>query len=413
MSPRRLCFVTTFYPPFNFGGDGIGIQRLAQALARRGDDVTVVHDADAFSVLGGRTAETAATDPFGVRIVTLRSRLPMLSTLLTQQTGRPVVNGRRLRQLLDEGTFDVILFNNVSLVGGPRVLGYGRNAARVYLAHEHWLVCPSHVLWRHNREPCAGRQCVRCQLHFRRPPQLWRHTGLLRRELAHLDVIVAMSEFSRDKHREFGLEQPMEVLPYFLPDRQGEPSDDVDEPRPHDRPYFLFVGRLERLKGLDDVIMSFEGYEAADLLVVGEGTHGDALRRLAQGNPRVRFVGRVPNDRVGAYYRHALALIVPSIGFETFGITLIEGFSHRVPVIARRIGPFPEIVRQSGAGLLFETAAELHQALSSLQQDPQRRAALARAGHEAYCRHWCESAVVPRYIEMLEEARARRRARTS
>jgi glycosyltransferase involved in cell wall biosynthesis len=412
MTVRRLCFVTTFYPPFGFGGDGIAIQRLAQALARRGHDVTVVHDADAFTVLGGRAVEEPTPDPFGVRVVTLRTRHPLLSTLLTQQTGHPVVNGPALKRLLDDEAFDVVVFNNVSLIGGPGVLRYGGAAARIYLAHEHWLVCPSHVLWRHNRERCEGRECLRCQLHYRRPPQLWRYTNLLDRELAHVDTFVAMSEFSRDKHRQFGFGRAMEVLPYFLPDPPAEPPA-LEQASPHDRPYVLFVGRLERLKGLDDVIPAFGGYEDADLLVVGDGTHGEALHRLARGNARVRFVGRVPNHQLGSYYRHALALLVPSVGFETFGITLIEGFSHGLPVIARRVGPLPEIVGRSGGGVLFDTPAELVAGLAALQRDPCRRAALGRAGYDAYRQYWCESVVVPRYIALFEDAYARRRARAS
>jgi len=47
----RFCFLTTFYPPFNFGGDGIGIQRLAQGLVRAGHRVTVLHDVDAYNAL--------------------------------------------------------------------------------------------------------------------------------------------------------------------------------------------------------------------------------------------------------------------------------------------------------------------------------------------------------------------------
>src|ERR1700682_4580848 len=43
----RFCFITTFYPPYNFGGDGIAVQRLARALIRRGHCVTVIHDVDA------------------------------------------------------------------------------------------------------------------------------------------------------------------------------------------------------------------------------------------------------------------------------------------------------------------------------------------------------------------------------
>lgn len=414
MTPRRICLVTTFYPPFAFGGDAIGVQALARALARGGYEVTVVHDTDAFSVLGGRLTgpPPPPVDPFGVRVVPLRTGVPLISTLLTQQTGGPILNRRRLRRLLDSGRFDVIIFNNVSLVGGPKVLGYGRGAAKIYLAHEHWLVCPTHVLWRHQREPCDRRECVRCQLHYRRPPQIWRYTGLLERELAHVHTFVAMTEFSRTKHREFGFPRDMEVLPYFLPG----PARVVPPTRPaspHSRPFFLFVGRLERLKGLDDVVEALARYDGADLLVVGDGTHAETLQRLARDIPGVQFVGRVPNDELESYYRNAIALLVPSVGFETFGITLIEAFSYGLPVIARRNGSFPEIVAQSGGGILFETADELPAVMRSLQDDPDRRTALGRAGYEAYCRHWCESAVFPRYVDLIERACAKRQARAS
>ena len=42
----RIAMVTTFYPPYNFGGDGVYVQRLARALVRRGHHVEVIHDTD-------------------------------------------------------------------------------------------------------------------------------------------------------------------------------------------------------------------------------------------------------------------------------------------------------------------------------------------------------------------------------
>ena len=402
MTARRFCFLTTFYPPFSFGGDGIGVQRLAQALARRGHEVTVIHDADAYAALHpGPLPLDAPPDPEGVRVVTLRSRLPMVSTLLTQQTGRPIVHARRLRQLLDEGRFDVVNFHNISLIGGPGVLSYGEGSVKLYLAHEHWLVCPTHVLWRHGREICDARECTRCQLHYRRPPQLWRHTGLLERQIARVDAFIALSEFSRAKHHEFGFPRDMDVLPYFVPD-PGPCPPALDGPRPHARPYFLFVGRLERIKGLDGVIALFARYADADLLIAGDGAHGQALRQQALGNPRIHFLGRVPPDQLGAYYRHAIALLVPSLCFETFGNVLVEAFSHATPVLARRLGSFPEIVGRSHGGELFDTPDALLHAMGALQQDPERRARMGLAGFEACRVHWSESAVVPQYLGIVD-----------
>ena len=435
MRPLRFAFPTTFYPPYNFGGDGIGIQRLARGLVRRGHHVTVVHDVDAYRMLHRGPEPTPSAEPEGLDVVRLESGLGNLSVLLTQQTGRPVVNGRRLRGILDEGDFDVVNFHNLSLIGGPGLLSYGGDALKIVMAHEHWLVCPMHVLWRHKRERCTGRECLRCTLNHRRPPQLYRYTGYMERQLEKVDTFVAMSEFSREKHREFGFRHPMEVLSYFLPDldesaasppvadavpgadpmpaADAAPGTDLDGGSPHgDRPYFLFVGRLEKIKGLDDVIPLFRDYEGADLVIAGDGEYAAELKAQAEGLDRVRFIGRVPFEQLGRYYRHAQALIVPSVCFETFGIILIEAFRNGTPVIARRLGPFPEIVTSAGGGELFETRDDLLAAMRRIQENPDHRASLAENGLRAFREKWAESAVIPQYLDIVRRA-ADRTGRTA
>ena len=406
MSGLRFGFLTTFYPPHNFGGDGIGIQRLARGLVRAGHQVTVIHDVDAYNALHQGPEPGPQAEPEGLEVIGLRSGMGTLSSLLTQQLGRPVLNGGRIARLLDERKFDVINFHNISLVGGPGILKYGR-ALKLYMAHEHWLVCPSHVLWRHNRELCTGRECLKCELTYRRPPQLWRRTGYLERELHHVDAFIAMSEFSRQKHREFGFPREMEVLPYFLPDPEPAGAR-VGGAAPHARPYFLFVGRLEKIKGLDDVIPVFRDYPGADLVIAGDGEYGATLRALGAGMPNVRFLGRVPLEELRRYYEHAIGLVVPSVCFETCGIILIEAFRQGTPVIARRIGPFPEIVETSGGGELFGTRDELVAAMRRLQEDPARRARLAAAGYDAFVARWSERAVVPQYLDIVARAAERK-----
>ena len=420
--PLRFCMITTFYPPYNFGGDGIAVQRLSRALVGRGHHVEVVHDVDAWRLLAdGPEPDPAGDGDDGVVVHRLESGLGPFSPLLTQQTGHPVANGGRIREILQEGRFDVINFHNVSLVGGPGVLALG-DAAKLYTAHEHWLVCPTHVLWRHDREPCTGRECLRCQLHHRRPPQTWRHTGLVERMAAHVDTFVARSDFSRRKHRDFGFSREMEVLPYFLPAHETTESEDgdapvggagagsaggsavADDPAPHPSPYFLFVGRLEKIKGLQDVLPVFAEPGGPDLLVAGDGEYGEELRSRAAGSPRVHFLGRVPQDRLRRYYRGALGVLVPSVGYETFGIVIIESFREGTPVIARRRGPFPEILERSGAGHLFDDREELVTALERLASDPDHRRELGRRGAEAFLEHWSEEAVVPRYLELARSA---------
>jgi glycosyltransferase involved in cell wall biosynthesis len=391
MRSLRILMFTTFYPPYSFGGDAIGVQRMARALAARGHHVTVVHDEDSYLILGGKVQAEGPTD--GVQRIGLRAKSGFLSNLMTQQTGRPTVHAARIRQIIDTISPDILWYNNSSLVGGPGLLALG-SGFKVYEAHEHWLVCPTHVLWRYGKELCDERHCLKCTLSYKRPPQLWRYTGLLDRMLDKADLIVAKSEFSRDKHAEFGLRQQMEVLPYFLPDM------DVGDVAPftgHPRPYFLFVGRLEKIKGLQDVFPAMDRYPDADLLILGDGDYAGELKRLAAGNPRIQFLGRKSPDELNAYYRGALGLVVPSVCYETFGIILIESFRLGTPVIARRLGPFPEIVERARAGYLFETEGDLLAAMRGLQSDAAGRAGMAAAARAAFETIWTEEQVMAAY----------------
>jgi glycosyltransferase involved in cell wall biosynthesis len=63
---------------------------------------------------------------------------------------------------------------------------------------------------------------------------------------------------------------------------------------PHSRPYFLFVGRLEEIKGLQNLIPEFAGPGAYDLIVVGSGTYERNLREQARNMSRVKFAGWIP-----------------------------------------------------------------------------------------------------------------------
>ena len=191
----------------------------------------------------------------------------------------------------------------------------------------------------------------------------------------------------------------------------GPPSTTTEpEPaeRPQEKPYFLFVGRLEKIKGLDDVIPVFNQYDKADLLIAGDGEYTTTLKQIARDNPRVKFLGRIATGELDRLYRHAIALIVPSVCFETFGIILIEAFRQGTPVLARRIGPFPEIVSRSNGGLLFDGPADLVDAMQQMQSDPEYRDRLAAQAREGFLKHWSEDAVIPRLLEVVHNTAVRK-----
>jgi len=239
----------------------------------------------------------------------------------------------------------------------------------------------------------------------RRPPQLWRYSGLLERAVRHVDQFIAPSRFSIDIHRERGFTPPIEHLPYFT---EIDPTANVEGPPPHPRPYFLFVGRLERLKGVAELIAGWKEIGVADLAIVGNGTEAAALRARAAPNPRIRFLGTVAQRDLGAWYSHAVACIVPSLFNETFGLVTIEAFAHKTPVIARRIGALTEVIEQSQGGRLFQTTRELNDAIQELWTQPQLRRELGENGHRSFVSRWSRKEHLSKYYDLLYRTAARK-----
>jgi glycosyltransferase involved in cell wall biosynthesis len=403
----RFCMITTFYPPYNFGGDGIFVRQLANELAARGHHVEVIHCIDAYRLMGGPAPTQPYHDHPNIKVHGLKSRLGSLSPLATQQTGRPLFKSARIRQILAQG-FDVIHYHNISLIG-PKVLEYG-DAIKLYTMHEFWLVCPTHVLFKFNREVCTRRDCFACGLTYKRPPQWWRHSGMLQSAIQNVDAFIAPSRFSKDMHNRLGFDAPVMHLPNFV-----SGMSDANpllarrtENQPAEKPYFLFVGRLEKLKGLQTIISLFQRYVKAELWIAGAGKYEPHLRQLVNSAENVRFLGNKTKDELQVLYRNAIALVVPSICLEVFPLVVLEAFLQRTPAIVRNIGGLPEIIHGSGGGFVYDTEAQLLCAMEELLSDKRRRDHLCESGFRATVQKWSAEAHLASYLKLIGQIAASR-----
>ena len=406
--PLKFLHLTTFYPPYSFGGDAMYLYRLAHALGYQGHCVDVVHCVDAYHLLHPGKPEIAFKDHPNVEVHSLRSGYGWLSPLLTQQTGGPFLKGRRIREVAGSRRYDVIHFHNISLLG-PRVLSLespGARTVKLYTTHEHWLICPTHVLWKFNRRACDRPQCLRCALLAKRPPQLWRYSGLLEKASRHVDQFVSPSRFTARMHAERGSPRPVGHLPYFIARADRDWQD--PGPRPQERPYFLFVGRLEALKGAQTLIDLWRDVTEFDLLIAGTGTFEAELRARAAGNSRIKFLGARPQRELGALYVHALACLVPSLTYETFGIVIIEAFARKTPVIVRDLGALPEVVEESQGGFIYRTEQELRDAMLRLAASEPLRRELGENGYRAFVGKWSREAHLAQYFDLLGRTAVRK-----
>jgi glycosyltransferase involved in cell wall biosynthesis len=207
-----------------------------------------------------------------------------------------------------------------------------------------------------------------------------------------------------------GFKPPIEIIPYFHP--TAEVTDSAAEsPAAADflltqRPYFAFVGRLEKIKGVQVLIDTFKGYNHADLVIAGRGNYESTLRKLAAGMPNVHFAGFLNQAQLKTLYRRAIACLVPSLCYETFGLVTLESFAAKTPVIVHDLGALPEMIADGG-GLKYQTREELITAMETLRTQPDLRNEMGARAHEITLSRYTEDKHLARYLEFIERAKTK------
>ena len=125
------------------------------------------------------------------------------------------------------------------------------------------------------------------------------------------------------------------------------------EYNPKDKGYYLYVGRLDEIKGIDTVLEAFSKMPNRELHVIGSGGEDYIKEYSKYGN--IKFLGQLPHNEVIDEMKNGKALIFPSKLYEGMPMTIVEAFENKVPVISSNIGNANEIVIDGATGLHFKT----------------------------------------------------------
>ena len=115
--------------------------------------------------------------------------------------------------------------------------------------------------------------------------------------------------------------------------------------------YYLYIGRIEKIKGIEIIVEAFSELPDKRLLVIGTGSEFEILKNKASSN--VEFLGFIKHEELGDALTKAKAVIVASQWYETFGMIVAEAYAARVPVIVGDIGNVSALVDEMKTGLKF------------------------------------------------------------
>jgi glycosyltransferase involved in cell wall biosynthesis len=382
---------STFYPPYHIGGDAVHVKYLADELVKRGHEVHVLHSLDAYNVKKKKSPEKAESDDIFTHPVKTRFNF---SSYAAYAFGNSSAVNKEFESLVKQVKPDVVHHHNISLLGYDLLKKQG-DYRNLYTAHDYWLICQQNNLLKNGKDICEHSTCFSCALKCKKTPQLWRHLKGFREAIQNIDILIAPSNYVRDKLSEYlGIETI--TLPNFAPELP-----DATEPSGFSN-FFLYAGVLERHKGVLDLVNAYKEARdeiTAQLLIVGSGRLNDEIKQFVKRNGlegSVILLDWVDNNLLYRLLRDANALVIPSIWPENCPLIALEALSFGTPIIGSDKGGLPEIIKKIDSNLIFQSGAGLKDILTKLDKNNLSLPAL-----KTYEKYYSPEAYIKLYLKMV------------
>jgi glycosyltransferase involved in cell wall biosynthesis len=169
-------------------------------------------------------------------------------------------------------------------------------------------------------------------------------------------------------------------------------------------PVVLFVGRLERRKGIGVLLEAIPYVLKEFPLTVFNIVGREAGEKIPiQSSKNIVFLGHLETDRLSEYYRRCDIFTVPSL-YESCGLVYLEAMAYGKPVIGSEAGGIPEIIQNNYNGLLVPVgdARSLAEAIIRLLLDNDLRKRLGDNARLCVENNFTSDKMVRRSIELYQ-----------
>ena len=402
---RKATLFTNEYPPNVYGGAGVHVEYLGQALARR-----IAVDVRCFS-----DQQTDATNAANLTVRGYPGWAEAKENTDPRFAGALDAFHRWLAMAKDTIDADVVHCHTWYTDMGGLV------ASRL------WDV--PFVLSIHSLEPLRPWKVEQLGNGYHLS------TWMERTAMEHADAIIAVSEQTReDVLRPFDVQPArVHVVHNGIDPDEYRPTGATSALKRHGiepaRPYVLFVGRITRQKGIIHLVGAIPEIDpglqivlcagAPDTPQIGREMEAHVATVCAKRSDVIWIREMLPRDEVIQLYEHAAVFCCPSV-YEPFGIINLEAMACETAVVASRVGGIPEVVVPEETGLLVDLAlmpgtfepsdpaafsSGLAAAINRLGGDPELRTRMGRRGRERVLQHFSWDAIAETTIDLYSTLR--------
>lgn len=235
---------------------------------------------------------------------------------------------------------------------------------------------------------------------------------LLQPYLEHIHQAMAVSEPARAFVNRYFPDFPMRVIPNGIDLDAFKPGLPPIRHLRDEKLNILFVGRLEKRKGLGDLLRAYRLLQTrvprTRLIIVGDGPlRGNVESYIARHHlPDVIMAGYVPETVKPRYYASADIFCAPATGAESFGIVLLEALASGLPVVATEVPGYMSVLEPGHDSLTVQPRSfrELAASLIVLARDAELRRRMGDYAREKAWRYSWPS-VALQVVDVYEDAR--------
>jgi glycosyltransferase involved in cell wall biosynthesis len=268
---------------------------------------------------------------------------------------------KKLEKLILETKPDIAHLHNISHHISPSIFSVFKKykIPAVQTLHDYQLICPNYKLL------TQGKVCERCKkrkywnaviykcIHNSRIQSLAECFEMYFHKIFRfyengVDYFITPSKFLKERIEEWGAVPTTKIfnIPNFIDVRKYEPRYEPGD-------YALYFGRISEEKGVDVLLDAVSGTDIK-LKIIGEGPLLDNLKSEISNlkSKKVEFLGYKNGKELHEIIRGAKFVVLPSIWYENYPISLIEAGALGKPAIGSNIGGIPEIIKDGVNGFL-------------------------------------------------------------